>query len=218
MKNIILIAPPAAGKGTQAEMIVNKYNVPSISTGNLLRAARNNETEIGRSIIEAQDKGLLVSDDIVIELLRNRLSESDCDNGYILDGFPRTIAQAKAYQTMLNELGKELGDVIYLEIDKEIAKERIVGRISCPNCGTTYNEYIVDTMPKVKGICDKCNGPLTKRSDDNEEAFNVRFDTYIEKTAPLIDYYEAQGVLFRVNSGISKDYTNIEVEKIINRD
>ena len=216
MKSLIFIAPPAAGKGTQSEIISKKYNIPSISTGDLLRDARNQDNEIGRIIREKQDKGLLVNDEIVLSLLKNRLNESDCENGYILDGFPRNVEQAVAYEKILNELNKDLGIVILLDIDKEIAKKRITGRLSCPNCKSIYNELFEEMKPEKEGICNHCQLELTKRSDDNEETFEQRFETYLEKTYPLIEYYQNKGNLYTINSGISKEYTTKEIEKILN--
>ena len=138
MKSIIFIAPPAAGKGTQAVMLSSKYNIPHISTGDILRNAQD-DTERGKYISSEMAKGHFISDEIILELLTERLSQSDCENGYILDGFPRNIKQAEEYEEILNKLNKDLGIVIVLDIDKEIAKERIVGRISCPKCKEVYN-------------------------------------------------------------------------------
>ena len=214
-KNIIFIAPPAAGKGTQAEMLSAKYNIPHISTGALLRSASQDGSERGNMIADMMVQGILVGDEIMLELLKERLQEEDCNNGYILDGFPRSIEQAKQYEEMLKELNKELGIVIYLDIDKEVAMKRIVGRVSCGNCGAVYNEMFEETKPKKDGLCDKCESKLVKRADDNEETFNTRFETYINKTQALIDYYESLGSLYRVNSGISKENTFEQIENIL---
>lgn len=218
MKSIIFIAPPAAGKGTQSKMLTDKYNIPHISTGDLLREASLENSERGRFISQQMKTGSLVSDEIIFELLEDRLSKGDCINGYILDGFPRNVSQAIEYEKMLKRLNKELGYVILLDLDKNIAKDRIVGRISCPTCGAVYNECIAESQPKVSGICDKCATHLVKRDDDNEETFEKRFNTYYEKTEPLIEYYEKTGNLYRVNSGVSKDYAFSEIEKIISGD
>lgn len=216
MKSIIFIAPPAAGKGTHSMLVKEEYNIPSISTGDLLRAARNEDSLIGEKIRKAQDSGLLVDDDIVIELLKQRLNKEDCYNGYILDGFPRNIEQAKAYDELLQEINKELGFVIYIDVDKELAKKRTLGRLSCSNCGSVYNDMIDESKPKNNGYCDKCNSALSKRSDDNEETFDIRFDTYIEQTKPLIDYYNGKGVLYTVDGSINKFITFEEIKKILN--
>ena len=215
MKSLIFIAPPAAGKGTQSEIISKKYNIPSISTGDLLREARTEESEIGKIIREKQDKGLLVDDEIVLELLKKRLNESDCNNGYILDGFPRNVEQAVAYEKILNELNKDLGVVILLEVDKELAKKRITGRLNCPKCKAVFNELFENMKPAKEGICDHCGTLLVKRSDDNEETFEQRYLTYLEKTEPLVNYYESKGNLFRVDS-TTKDEATKDIENIIN--
>ena len=215
MKSIIFIAPPAAGKGTQSKLVSEKYNIPHISTGDLLRSVIETGSDLGKNIKAEIDKGHLVSDEFILELLRQRLSKDDCRDGYILDGFPRNLNQAKEYDKLLELLNKELGYVILLDLDKEIAKKRIVGRLSCKNCGTVYNELIEDTMPKNKGICDKCNIELSKRNDDNEETFEERFDTYLKQTEPLINYYENKGCLYRVNSGVRKERIFKEIVRII---
>lgn len=215
MKSLIFIAPPAAGKGTQSEIISKKYNIPSISTGDLLRDARNQDNEIGRIIREKQDKGLLVDDEIVLNLLKNRLNESDCANGYILDGFPRNTSQAIAYEKILNELNKELGIVILLEAPKELLMKRITGRISCPKCKAVYNSLFDHMKPVKEGICNNCGTSLVRRSDDNEETFNQRFQTYIDKTEPLINYYKEKGNLYKVDS-TDKETATIMIEGLLN--
>lgn len=218
MKNIILLAPPAAGKGTQALLIKELYSIPHISTGDLLRNAVNENNKYSEVIKELQNKGELVTDDIVLDLLKMRLKNDDCNNGYILDGFPRNVEQAKAYERMLDSLGKELGKVILLDIEECEAKKRIVGRISCPNCGSVYNDMEPSMMPKEKGICDKCSNALVKRADDNEKVFNKRFKTYLEKTKPLIDYYEKKGNLYHVDSSTNKEYTFKQIKEILSND
>lgn len=215
MKSIIFIAPPAAGKGTQSALISEKYHIPHISTGDLLRAASREDNERGRYIKEAMATGGLVRDDVTTELLKERLQKPDCNNGYILDGFPRNVEQAETYETILHELHKELGHVIYLSLDKEVAKKRIVGRLSCSKCGAVYNSMEKSMKPRVDGICDRCFGILSQRADDTEETFNKRFDTYQEATEPLIAYYEKKGVLSRVDSGENKEKTFSQIEKIL---
>ncbi|MEG0021810.1 MAG: adenylate kinase [Bacilli bacterium] len=215
MKSIIFIAPPAAGKGTQAVMLSSKFNIPHISTGDILRNASSEETERGKYIKNLISNGKFVDDNIMLELIKERLQNCDCDNGYILDGFPRSLEQAQQYEEILKELSKELGFVIVLDIDKEVAKNRIVGRISCSKCGSVFNENIKEANSKITGICDKCGSKLTKRSDDNEETFVKRFDTYLEKTKPLINYYENKNVLYHVNSDLGKENTFKQIENII---
>lgn len=211
MKSIIFIAPPAAGKGTQSKLLCDTYHIPHISTGDLLREASLVENERGNYIKEQISSGALVNDDIILELLEERLRKNDCDNGYILDGFPRNIEQAKAYEKILEKLQKEHGIVILLEVDKELACKRISGRLSCSNCGSVYNENIEEAKPKVEGICDRCGNKLMKRLDDNIETYGARYDTYLEKTKPLIDYYKDKNILYQVK-GISKEET---FEKIV---
>ena len=218
MKSIILIAPPAAGKGTEAAILKERYNIPHISTGDLLRKASEEKTEEGLEIKEQLEKGNLVEDEIVVKLLRNRILEDDCKNGYILDGFPRTVMQARIYENMLKSINKELGTVIYLDIDKEIAKNRIIGRISCPKCGKVYNTLVDGLKPKMEGICNTCHVALYKRLDDSASTFDERYKTYIEKTSKLIDYYKAKGVLNIVDSSISKEHTDLQVERILKND
>ena len=215
MKSIIFIAPPAAGKGTQSKLVSEKYNIPHISTGDLLRSVIETGSTLGKSIKAEIDKGHFVSDEFILQLLKQRLSKDDCSNGYILDGYPRNLSQAKEYDKLLETLNKELGYVILLDLDKETAKKRIVGRLSCKNCGTVYNELIEETMPKNVGMCDKCNIELSKRNDDNEVTFEERFNTYLKETEPLINYYENKGCLYRVNSGVRKERIFDEIVRII---
>ena len=215
MNNIIFIAPPAAGKGTHSKLISEKYNIPHISTVDLLREVIRNGSDLGKSIKAEIDKGNLVKDEIILELLKQRLNQDDCNNGYILDGFPRNTHQAIEYDALLESLNKEIGYVILLEVDKEILKKRIVGRLSCKTCGSVYNEYNIETMPKNKGICDKCNIELSKRDDDNEETFMERYNTYLKETESLINYYENKGCLYRVNGGLSLESTYEEIVRII---
>lgn len=205
MESIIFIAPPAAGKGTQSKLLCDAYHIPHISTGDLLREASKTENERGKLIKEKMEQGAFVSDDIILELIEERLKEKDCDNGYILDGFPRNIEQAIAYEEILEKLNKKLGIVILLEVDKDLACKRITGRLNCPECGSVYNEIIEESKPKEAGICDRCGGKLKKRSDDNSTTFSTRYDTYLEKTGPLIKYYQDKNILFRVESNDSKE-------------
>ena len=198
MKNIIFIAPPAAGKGTQAKLLSNKYSIPHISTGELLREESNKTTELGRKIKEIISCGKFVNDEIITSLLKLRLMREDCNNGYILDGYPRNIEQAHIYEDLLKSINKDLGIVIFFDIDKDLAMERTLSRIACPHCGTSYNLLVNELKPKLEGICDKCNSSLEIRSDDTPESFITRFDTYINKTQSLIDYYKEKNVLSEI--------------------
>ena len=220
MKNIIFIAPPAAGKGTQAKMLSEKYNIPHISTGELLREESNKTTELGRKIKEIISSGKFVNDEIITSLLKLRLMREDCNNGYILDGYPRNIEQAHIYEDLLKSINKDLGIVIFFDIDKDLAMERTLSRIACPHCGTSYNLLVNELKPKLEGICDKCNSRLNIRSDDNAESFITRFDTYINKTQDLINYYRDKDVLkvVKVEDGLSANDIFKEVEEIVNND
>ena len=214
MKSIILIAAPAAGKGTEAKLIKNEYAIPHISTGDLLREAVQKNDDRAKLINDLITSGKFVSDEIVLELLKERISEDDCKNGYILDGFPRNVSQAEAYDKILKELNKDLGVVIVLDIDKEIAKSRVVGRYTCPKCGRIYN-INNELKPKNGLLCDDCNVELTHRSDDSEETYETRYNSYIEKTEPLISYYENKGSIYHVNAGITPEETHKQVKKIL---
>lgn len=214
MKNIIFIAPPAAGKGTQSILLREKYNLAHISTGDLLREASLEDNERGHIILNCLKEGNLVSDDITIELLTERLQKGDCSNGYILDGFPRTVEQAIRYEKILKQINKDLGVVIFLDIPKDILLKRIVGRQVCSNCGAVFNDQIDVSKPKIENICDICGHKLQKRKDDNETTFNIRYDNYMKKTEPLIKHYEELGVLYRVNV-IDKEEVFKRIEEII---
>ena len=198
MKNIILIAAPAAGKGTLSDLLVKKYDYLHISTGDLLREVSKETTELGQKIAKMLKNGELVTDEIVFELLENKLCQ--VDKPYILDGFPRTLNQAYKYDELIQKLNKDLGIVVVLNCDYEILKKRIVGRYLCKDCGSIYNTLTGVNTPKQEGICDNCGGDLYKRSDDNEESFKTRYETYLEKTKPLIDFYEKKGNLYYINS------------------
>lgn len=215
MKSIILIAAPAAGKGTEAAILKEEYKIPHISTGDMLREKAQENSELGRDINYKINNGIFVSDELIIDILKERIQKEDCANGYILDGFPRNVAQAEAYQTMLEELNKDIGVVVVLDIDKELAASRIAGRVSCPDCKEVYNTNSEGMKPKTEGVCDKCGSQLVKRADDNEETYMDRYNTYIEKTSPLIDYYEKQGIVYHVNGNNGREETHAQVVKIL---
>lgn len=215
MKNIILIAAPSAGKGTEAGLLKEEYGIPHISTGDILREKSNEDSELGRDIKYKINNGIFVSDDIIIDILKSRIQQKDCNNGYILDGFPRDITQAESYQKILDELGINIGIVIVIDVNLENALKRIIGRVVCPKCKKVYNINTDDIKPKVDGICDKCNEQLVKRVDDNKETYMNRYNTYIEKTSPLIEYYEKQNIVYHVDGNISADYTHKQVKEIL---
>ena len=209
MMNIILIAPPAAGKGTQAKLISEKYNIPHISTGDLLRDEIKKETTLGLKLKEFMDKGDLIDDATILNLLKKRLSSFDCSNGYILDGYPRNISQAIEYEKLINKLNRDIGKVIYFDIDKTLALKRTISRIVCPDCGTSYNLLVDDLRPKKDGVCDKCGCYLKARDDDNEKVFLNRFETFITKTNSLKDFYQRKGILYIINIDKNKSVNDI---------
>ena len=217
MKNIIFVAPPAAGKGTVSAKICEKYNIPHISTGDLLRDEIARETKLGIEIKEAMARGEFVTDEVITKLLKKRLSNKDAKKGFILDGYPRNTTQAKIYEKLLEELGFDMGIVIFLDITKEEAKRRALSRVVCSKCGLSYNLLVKELSPLKEGICDSCSGILKVRSDDSEETFYKRFDTYMEVTYPLIKYYEDKNNLVRIDvTEKSADEVFDEVDKIIN--
>lgn len=215
MKSIIFIAPPAAGKGTQSAIIEKKYNLPHISTGDILREESKKDTELGRYIAEVLSNGGLVKDEITYELLTNRLSKEDCKNGYVLDGFPRNIEQAYEYDEILKNLNQELGYVIMLDISKEILEKRITGRRICQECGAVYNINSPKEKPQVESTCDKCKGRLYQRNDDNITSFNNRYELYIEKTKPLLDYYKEKGILYVISGNDTVETVSNKIEKVL---
>ena len=217
MKNIMFIAPPAAGKGTQAELVKKKYNLPHISTGDILREISKEDSEIGEYVRETLASGNLVKDEITYQLIEDRLKRDDCKNGYIIDGFPRNLEQAKEYDKILEKLGYDIGNVILLNIDKKTLEKRITGRRLCEKCNTIYNINDKDSSPKVESVCDNCGGKLYQRSDDNLESFQTRYNTYLEKTEPIIDYYRNKKVLKEVNGDDTVENIFESIEKIINK-
>ena len=215
MKNLILIAAPGAGKGTLSKDLLEKYNYVHISTGDLLREQVAKGDELGKKINEMQTAGKLVTPEIVYSVLENKLNDPACDNGYILDGFPRNLEQAKEYDKILEKSGRDLGMVILIDIPKEMLVKRITGRYMCKDCGAIYNIYSEEMAPKKPGICNKCNGELYQRKDDNIESLEVRYQTYLDSTTPLIEFYKNRGVLQVVVGSKGREYTLEQVEKLI---
>jgi adenylate kinase len=193
--NLILLGGPGAGKGTQAKKLIDKYQIPQISTGDILRAAVKEGTEMGRKAKEYMDAGKLVPDEVVIGIIRDRLAQPDCRKGFILDGFPRTVPQAEALDKVLAEMNSKIDHVISIDVDEEELVTRLTGRRTCknPDCGQMY--HIKFTPPKKEGVCDKCGSELYQRDDDNEATVRSRLATYNQATKPLIDYYQAKGLL-----------------------
>lgn len=215
MKNIIFIAPPAAGKGTMSSLLKAKYGYMHISTGELLRDAKNQDNELGRKLVTMLSSGKLVPDEIVLELLEKSLDNRDKDIPFILDGYPRNLSQV---DSLLNLFKKDNIDnyiAIYLDIDYEKAMQRTLGRLTCKNCGNSYNKYIEATRPKVDGICDNCGSKLEIRSDDNEETFKIRYDEYMNNTKPVVDYFNNINRLGVVNVTDNLEETLLQVEKYL---
>lgn len=193
----ILLGPPGAGKGTQAETIVNEFKVPHVSTGDMFRKNIKEETELGKQVKAYLDKGALVPDELTVEIVKDRIMQSDCSNGFLLDGFPRTIEQANALDRVLSEMGQKLDFVINIQVDPKLLVERAVGRRICKDCGQTY--HLTFNKPKKEGICDKCGGELYQRKDDTEETVANRINVYQEQTQPLIEYYTKKGIILDIN-------------------
>ena len=197
MKKIIMLGAPGAGKGTQAKQIAAKYGIPHISTGDIFRANIKNGTELGKKAKEYMDQGLLVPDELTCDLVMDRISQEDCKDGFVLDGFPRTIPQAEALDAALEKKGDKMDYAIDIEVEDENIIRRMSGRRACLNCGATY--HVVTIPPKKEGICDVCGSELVLRDDDQPETVKKRLDVYHEQTQPLIDYYKKQNILKSVN-------------------
>ncbi|MDC7293130.1 adenylate kinase [Butyrivibrio sp. DSM 10294] len=202
---IIMLGAPGAGKGTQAQMIADKYNIPHISTGDIFRANIKNGTELGKKAKEYMDKGLLVPDELTVELLLDRVANEDCKDGYVLDGFPRTIPQADVLDAELTKLGDKVDFAVNVDVPDENIVRRMSGRRACLKCGATY--HIEHIPPKQEGICDKCGSELVLRADDAPETVQNRLSVYHEQTQPLIDYYDKKGILRTVDG--TKDMKDV---------
>lgn len=209
----VLLGPPGAGKGTQAVRLVEKYGVPQISTGDIFRKNIKEGTELGKKAQEYMNAGQLVPDELVVDLVKDRLMQDDCADGYLLDGFPRTIFQAEELDKFLAENGQELDAVINFEVGHDALIERLTGRRVCKKCGAGY--HIKNIPPKVEGICDKCGGELEQRKDDTVETAENRIVVYNESTAPLIGYYSKTGALKNFNAEKDPDEVFEEIVKEI---
>ena len=210
---IVFMGPPGAGKGTQAEKIVENYQIPHISTGDMFRKAIKDQTELGMEAKRYMDQGALVPDHVTIGIVKDRLSESDCKSGFLLDGFPRTVDQAKALDEILTSLDSKIVYVINIDVDLDILKERLTGRRICRSCGATY--HMIFNPPKVTDICDKCGGELYQRKDDNEETVGNRLNVYVSQTKPLLDYYSLAGNLVNINGQQSIDLVFEEIREVL---
>jgi len=211
---LILLGPPGAGKGTQAHRLVEEHKIPQLSTGDMLRAAVAAGTETGLRAKAIMDAGKLVSDDVVNAIVSDRIDEPDCANGFILDGYPRTLAQADAVEEMLNGKGVELDAVVELRVDDDAMVERVAGRYTCGNCGAGYHDTL--NKPETEGVCDKCGGTeFKRRPDDNAEAMRTRLQVYYKDTSPLIGYYYAKRKLKPVDGMASIDAVSEEIAQVL---
>lgn len=203
MLRTILLGPPGAGKGTQAVKIVEKYNIPHISTGDIFRENIKNKTELGNRAKAYMDRGELVPDELVVEIATDRLTKDDCKNGFLLDGFPRTIFQAEKLDEFLTKRGEKIDKVINIDVEKDALVKRITGRRVCKSCGASY--HVVNIPPKKDGVCDLCSGELIQRADDTEETVLNRIDVYNKQTKPLVDYYDKAGVIINIDGNKDLD-------------
>jgi len=211
--NIVFMGPPGAGKGTQAEYIVEQFGIPHISTGDAFRLAMKQGTELGLVAKQYVDAGKLVPDEVTIGIVRDRLQQEDCKQGFLLDGFPRTISQAEALDEIVAAMGRQIDHVINLAVDRDKLLARLTGRRICRSCGATY--HILFNPPKQEGVCDKCGGELYQRSDDTEEKVGTRLDEYITKTAPLLEYYANKGLLRQVDGEQDIAQVSAEISAIL---
>ena len=210
---IVFMGPPGAGKGTQAEKIVETYQIPHISTGDMFRKAISEGTELGKEAKRYMDNGQLVPDHVTIGIVNERLAQSDCVKGFLLDGFPRTVEQASALDEIMASLNSKIDYVINIDVDLDILKERLTGRRICRACGATYHKLFNPTA--VEGICDKCGGELYQRKDDNEETVANRLNVYVNQTKPLLDYYAKTGILVNINGQQAIETVFSDIESVL---
>ncbi|MEE1170191.1 MAG: adenylate kinase [Anaerovoracaceae bacterium] len=211
--NLILLGPPGAGKGTQAAKIIEKYEIPHISTGDIFRENIKEGTPLGKKAQEYMNRGELVPDSLVIEIATDRLTKDDCKEGFLLDGFPRTVEQAEALDKFLAEDGKKVDHVLDIDVEADILMKRLTGRRVCKGCGATF--HITNIPPKVEGVCDVCGEELYQRDDDTEETVANRIEVYNSQTKPLIDYYEKSGNISHLDGSVDPDELLAEIVKIL---
>lgn len=211
--NLLIIGAPGAGKGTMSDLILKNFNLVHVSTGDMLRGAVKNGTQVGLKAQEYMNKGALVPDEIIHDIIVERFSQDDIDNGFLFDGYPRTRAQAEDLDVILKQLNKKIDCVINLDIEDEVLIKRITGRRLCPTCGEIYNIY--SKAPKVEGKCDKCGSDLSQRKDDNLESLTVRLEEYHKNTQPVIEYYEAMGIVKHVDGSRNADDVFNDIKTIL---
>ena len=213
---IVLLGAPGSGKGTQAQKLITEYGIPQVSTGDLLRAAVSAGSELGKKAKSAMDAGQLVSDDIVLGMIKERLQEDDAQKGFILDGYPRNLSQAASLDALLAETNQPLQGALLIDVDFDVLMQRLTGRLSCKNCGAVFNRFT--SPPQVENTCDKCQNELFHRADDNEEIIGKRLKTYEDETSPLVNYFKDKGILLSVQGvGEIDDITKavkLELQKI----
>lgn len=213
MLRTILLGPPGAGKGTQAVRIVEKYNIPHISTGDIFRENIKKGTELGKKAQEYMNKGELVPDDLVVEIACSRLLEEDCKEGFLLDGFPRTVYQAEKLDEFLAAHGRKVEHVLDIAVEKEELITRLTGRLVCRACGASYHK--VNMPPKTEGVCDTCGGELYQRADDTKETVENRIEVYEAQTKPLVDFYEKAGVIAHIDGATGLDNVFADIVKVL---
>jgi adenylate kinase len=212
---IVLFGPPGAGKGTQAKFISEQYNIPHISTGDILRENVREDTPLGKKAKTYMDKGALVPDSVLIDIIKDRLQKPDTRKGFLLDGFPRTLPQAESLDGILDDINKDLDAVVDIEVSTMELVKRLSGRLTCRNCGATYN--VKTNPPKYDNICDACGGELYQRADDTENAIRNRIDVYKKQTSPLIDYYKKKGILMDIDGEREIDEVRSDISKALER-
>ena len=213
--NILIMGPAGAGKGTMSDLIIKEYDIPHISTGDMLRENVRNGTELGKEAKSYMDAGKLVPDDVINAMVEQRLLEPDCQKGYLLDGFPRTLVQAEAFGEIANKIGKPVEVVVALEVGFDVLADRITGRRICPKCGAIF--HMTTHRPKVEGICDECGSELQQRKDDTVEQLKIRMEEYEVKTAPIIGYFEPKGVVTHIDASQSAADTFAQVKEALGK-
>ena len=211
--NLLIIGAPGAGKGTMSNFLIDQYNLVHISTGDMLREAMRNQTPLGLKVKECMDSGMLVSDEIIHDIIVERLNKDDIQNGFLFDGYPRTVAQAIDLENILKQLNMKIDGVLNLQLDDSIIIKRITGRRTCPQCGSIFNIYY--DAPKVENVCDNCGSELSVRGDDNEESLKIRLAEFAKNTAPVVEYYEKQNIVHNIDADQDRDKEFADIQNIL---